>query len=170
MTHLIFFVGTLVFLCAHFALYCAVLRHNGSVSSESGILLYHVKSAVLVGLAGIVFLFAAPDFFLALAAIVASAACHGIYSLTFLELWTLSQISYSRDILTLVRRENVARPEIVTRLAAVGDQKKADRLGALIKLGLVRKQGEAWVLSRRGFAVAVLLKVLLWLPDLRSHG
>jgi hypothetical protein len=168
--HVIFFVGALAFLCAHFALYCVVLRHNTSVSSERGILLYHVKSAILLGLTGVVFVLAAPDTSLALAAFAAGAACQGIYSLSFLELWTLSQISYSREVLSLATREKLTRPEVVLRLAAVGDRKKADRLGALIGLGLVRQQGETWVLSRRGLGAALLLKSLLWLPDSRSHG
>jgi hypothetical protein len=165
-----FLAAAVTLLCTHFALYCAALRNHGSLATERAILLYHVKSAGLVAAAGLLFVLVAADTPRALAALVAALACQGIYSLTFLELWTLSQISYSREVLSLASREKLMRPEIVSRLAAVGDQKKASRLAALIKLGLVRQRGEAWVLSLRGLAAALLLKALLWLPDSRSHG
>jgi hypothetical protein len=168
--HVAFLIAAIILIFGHFVLYWAILRDDPRLSTERGILLYHLISAILVTSIGLGILTFGTGGSLVGAALLAAVAFHGIYSLTFLELWTLSQISYSRDVLSLASRENVTRARAVATLSTVGDRKKADRLRSLLRLGLARRTGDAWTLSRRGLAAALILRLLLWLPDSRSHG
>lgn len=168
--HAAFLIAAIILIFGHLVLYWAILRNDPRLSTERGILLYHLISAILVTAIGLGILTFGTGGSLVRAALFAAIAFHGIYSLTFLELWTLSQISYSRDVLSLVSRENITRARAIAALSTVGDRKKADRLRSLLKLGLVRRTENAWTLSRRGLGAALILRILLWLPDSRSNG
>jgi len=75
------------YLAVHFAAYVLVLRHRAGLRSEKGIFLYHLASAVFAGLAGVAFAVFEPDRF-GLSGLVLVLSLHGIYSLSFLELWS----------------------------------------------------------------------------------
>ena len=89
------------YLAAHFAAYVVVLRHRAGLRSEKGIFLYHFASAVFAGLAGVAFAVLEPDRF-GLSGLVLVLSLHGIYSLSFLELWSLAQGGYSLSIIASV--------------------------------------------------------------------
>jgi hypothetical protein len=82
-----------VYLIAHLAAYVAWLRRLALLRTEKGIFLYHFVSAVITGLAAIAAAFIDPAGF-GFAGFVIVLSAHGIYSLSFLELWSLAQGGY----------------------------------------------------------------------------
>jgi hypothetical protein len=88
----------LVYLVAHFVLYVFPLRQKAFFQSERGIFLYHLASAVLFSVAALA-LWKVEFNDAGLATALALIAAHGIYSISFLELWSLAQGSYSIAII-----------------------------------------------------------------------
>lgn len=155
-------------LTAHFVTYVGWFRHSRFAASERAVFLFHFLSACAIAAvsAGSVFAFRSSDVF---AAACAAIFAHGIYSLTFLELWTLAQISYSREVL-LRAREGQLDEKTIAELAAVGEAKRTLRLAALSRGGLVRHECGQWTLTRPGRIGALFLKIILWLTAVRSAG
>lgn len=155
-------------LAAHFVAYVWWFRHSRFAASERAIFLYHFSSACAIAAASAatVLAFRSSDVF---AAACAAVFAHGIYSLTFLELWTLAQISYSREVL-LRARDGQLDGKAIAELAAVGEAKRTLRLAALSRGGLVRHESGQWTLTRPGRIGALFLKIVLWLPAVRSAG
>ena len=87
------------FIAAHVLAYIAVFRHLKVFAAERTIAIYH-------GLAGLL-------------------ALQYVYSLSFLELWTLAEGSYSLQILLRVSRQaSISRQEILASCEAIGADKK----------------------------------------------
>jgi len=168
-SHLLFAIAG-VQIPLHFLAYVAFKKQSPPLQTERGILAFHVLSfalATVLVTAGSIL--TASGSSLAWAAAV--LAVHGIYSLTFLELWTLSQISYSREILLRVREgvfkdANEAPPDLV----AIGDQKRSGRLHSLEALGLIRQSNGGVNLTSAGKCVSALLRLLQYLPNMRETG
>jgi hypothetical protein len=158
------------YLALHALLYVFVLRGRPLVQSERGIFLYHVVSAAILSLVA----FAAVVSHLsdaALAIAIGLIAVHGIYSLSFLELWTLAEGSYSMSILTgIASQGTLSRNALINAFARIGDAKKSDRLSVLSNLSLGRRDGCYWRLSARGQLLANLLNVLVWLAAIKKRG
>ena len=152
----------------HFLLYVVRFRHSKLAASERAIFLFHFFSAFALGVASAVIVFAFPSEDV-VAAAFACVSAHGIYSLTFLELWTLAQISYSRDVLLRARGSDLDEAAIAA-LASVGEAKRVARLNALSKSGLVRREGAKWSLTAKGRFGALILRVILSLPAVQSPG
>lgn len=147
----------------HFAAYILVGRHCRSLHGERGIFLYHALSYVVALLvAGLNGVRQPWNDTLVLALLL--TGLHGIYSLSFLELWSLTQGSYSLGILDRIERTGgSARATELASLQAVGTGKQHDRTGDLARLGLLRSNGE---LSPAGRGAAWLVRAILGL----SHG
>lgn len=150
----------------HFALYVLVLRQHNAFQRERVIFLYHLLPAigvtVLVG--GILLIWPTSSNFLKAVSVLALQGC---YSLTFLELWSLSQIGYSIDILMrcdTARARN--RSFDATEFERVGAGKKAERLEGLLRLGLATPGVRGYRLSRSGKVLAGCLQVI---RSLSSH-
>jgi hypothetical protein len=159
-----------IYLLGHFFLYVFVLRHQPYFQTEKGIFLYHLISAIVWVFASGVILLVYRD---GEAFSVASAliAAHGIYSISFLELWSLAQGSYSLSIMGQGRSERVqSRAELIASFSRIGNAKKADRLSALEGSQLVRLDGNRWKLNGSGAIVASLLRSLLWLANIKERG
>ena len=158
------------YLALHVLLYVFVLRGRPLVQSERGIFLYHFVSAAvftLVALCVAVTYFSDAAFAMA----VGLGAIHGIYSLSFLELWTLAEGSYSMSILTgIASQGRLSRSTLIGAFARIGDAKKGDRLSVLSKLSLARRDGNYWRLSARGRVVANLVNLLIWLAAIKKSG
>src|SRR3954454_15181823 len=92
------FLGSLIYLALHALVYATVLRPRDAFRRERGIFAYHALSAVGVTLVVLARLALAPSLD-TLATFVAVVCLHGIYSTSFLEVWSLSQASYSLKIL-----------------------------------------------------------------------
>lgn len=154
-------IATAAYLTANFVLYAAVLRQRSTFRTERGIFLYHVASFVLLVLIGAAALAAAPSTE-NLATLLGSAAAHGIYSLSFLEAWALSDDGYSLQILVeLVRRKRATTSDLEQRFADLSAQKKARRINALLKLGLIARTGELFRPTSKGAVAARALSALL---------
>ena len=160
----------LSYLVMHVLLYAVVLRGRPFFQSERGIFLYHFISAAaftLVALAAVVADFSDA----ALATAVGLIASHGIYSISFLELWSLAQGSYSISILTgVASRGTVSRNALIDAFARIGDAKKDHRLSVLSGWSLAVREGDYWRLSARGRFLARLLNALLWLAAVEKPG
>ena len=148
------------YLAAHFAAYVVVLRHRASLRSEKGIFLYHFGSAVIAGLAGVVFAVLEREGF-GLSGLVLVLSLHGIYSLSFLELWSLAQGGYSLSIIASVAQAEASggEPDLLA-LASIGEAKQEDRVAALKKLGLISGRDGRIALTARGRRIAFLLHAL----------
>jgi hypothetical protein len=157
------FLFSITYVACHLGLYTVVLRQTRAVRTERGIFAYHLASyglllALLVtaGFTGI-----APA---AGPAVLFAAGLHGVYSLSFLEAWSLSQGSYSLRILDWIDRAGgAADSATLAQLQTVGSSKHQDRAGDLLRLGLLAAKGR---LRPAGRVAARLLQGLLWL----SHG
>jgi hypothetical protein len=160
----------LSYLALHFLLYVLVLRGRPLVQSERGIFLYHFLSATVfavVALAAAV----TPFSDAALAVAVGLIATHCIYSLSFLELWTLAESSYSMSILTgIASQGTLSRKTLIDSFARIGDAKKGNRLSVLVKLSLAHREGSLWQLSARGRVLAGVLNVLVWVAAIENRG
>lgn len=154
----------------HVVIYFAALRRLSSFSEERTIFFYHFFSALFCTAAGVVFslYLQTPE---NLAAATALIFAHGVYSLSFLELWSLSQISYSREILLLAANEgHLQRFPPPASLVSTGDSKKVGRLDSLFRLGLLRHTGEYVMLTPKGSAIAGILRLVAWFPNLKRMG
>jgi len=155
------------YLALHLAGYF-VLRAS-SLRREKGILAYHLASFVgVTGVACLLALHVADD--QPWASAFAVISLHGIYSLSFLEAWSLAQGSYSLSILAAVHREarTGSRPDF-SRLEEIGVAKQRGRLDTLERLHLIeRRQG--WLrLTVAGRRVAATLSALrTWSSPTRS--
>lgn len=162
------YIAAVAYIGAHLAIYFAFLRHLESFARERTIFRYHALSACAFSAAVLLPGVWAADGRL-FAAGVGLVALHGIYSLSILELWTLSQISYSIAILAEVKRHGTASADALVRdLAGMGEAKKANRLQSLGGLGLVNFDGERYRLTAKGRLVAGAIGALRWLANFRA--
>jgi len=153
----------------HFASFMA-LRRVRALRTERGILLFHVTSAAIAALLALLGAAARADA-AAIAIFIAIVFAHGIYSLTFLEFWTLSQISYSREVLVCAAGHTLTNDQPApATLISLGEEKRAGRLESLSRLGLVLRTAEGWELTARGRIVSTFLRALQWLTATRDAG
>jgi hypothetical protein len=148
-----------------------VLRRYAAFSQEATIFGYHFWSAVLVSVgSGGCWLVFGKD--VALAAVVDAICIHGIYSTSFLELWSLSEGGYSLSLLRLVRNAG-AEGGAVDRsaLIAIGNTKKGARVQGLSRLRLVRRTvDEQLELTAFGRVAASAFAGVAWAANLRDVG
>lgn len=149
-----------VYLAVHLAAYVVWLRRLAPLRTEKGIFLYHFGSAALTGLLAVAAAFMDPSGF-GIAGCVLVLSVHGIYSLSFLELWSLAQGGYSLSIIADIAHAEASGTEPnFSGLAAIGAAKQADRVAALERLGLISRVGERLSLTTRGSAIAATLHAL----------
>jgi hypothetical protein len=163
-------VVALLWLACHFLIYVAVLRNMPLFQTERGIFLYHLSSAaVFVAVALVIFVIRRDgEAFSVACALVAG---HGIYSISFLELWSLAQGSYSLSIMGQGRADRIpSRAELIEAFARIGNAKKADRLSGLQGSQLIWLDGNHWKLNGAGAIVASMLRSLLWLANIKERG
>jgi hypothetical protein len=160
----------LAYLAAHLALYVVKLRDLPAFSQEGTIFGYHFWSAVLVGVLAVLGFLLAPSSTSAAVAAAAIAA-HGIYSTSFLELWSLAEGGYSLSILRLLKRAREAGQTVdLATLHAIGAQKKGNRVQGLLKLHLVRQEGSLFVATPFGRLAGTFLGGIAWAANLRELG
>jgi hypothetical protein len=154
----------------HMLFYALLVRRMRGMYGERQIFLYHLASACTVTVLALCAWFIAPSAKAATMAIALIAA-HGIYSMTFLEFWSLSQISYSREILLCAQRGEIDDAgSVPARLVEIGDVKRSGRIGSLQQLGLLVQRDGALELTGRGRVASALLRLLQWLPNMRGAG
>ena len=140
------------YLSLHFLLYAFFLRNLRLFYGEKTIFLYHALSfgAFSVAAASL-WLLHAKD--LRWAAI--GVSLHGIYSLSFLEFWALSDGGYSLRILDRIDRNGPSADLGV--LETLGASKKKYRLESLKRLKLIAPGPQGWKLTLRGALVTGVL-------------
>lgn len=152
----------------HVIAYMLVCRPK--LRTETAILAFHVFLALALFVFAVIFVVLSIDEE-RWAAAVALVSVNGIYSLTFLELWTLSQISYSRELLVRAKNGKLrSASSNADELVRLGNEKRSARLLSLRSMGLLASTEHGWKLGRRGKLVAAVLQLLLWLPNLRLRG
>jgi hypothetical protein len=150
--------------CAlHFVIFL-IQRGTGLLRSERRIFLFHLTS--FAGLIAAIAVLSSADLSIAL---MSAAALHGIYSLTFLEFWSIAEGGYT---ITLLRTLSVEQPidsdSVIRILSAIGDRKRETRIDALTGLRLITIGEDRVVrLTTLGLMVARLLGALRWLS---VHG
>ena len=156
-----------LYLAAHLLAYVLALRHLAWFRTEKGIFLFHFSSAVLVGLSGFVLAALDPAGF-GSAGLVLIVSVHGIYSLSFLELWSLAQGGYSLSVIASIATAQASGEEPdFSRLEGIGQAKQDVRLAGLARLGLVERSGDEINLAAPGRTVAHMLHALLVFVDPR---
>jgi hypothetical protein len=165
-----FWFFSVAYVCLHFFVYVLVLRHRPILRTEKGVFFYHSLSFVSILLIGLV-LFAVAPGANTFSQAVGIAALHGIYSLTFLEVWALSEGGYSLRVLKAVfSAPGIGKAEIVERFTGLSERKKAGRLSALEGLRLVVCRDGTYRPTRTGWFVASFLAALSWLAGYRTTG
>ena len=160
----------LFWLLAHFFLYVVWLRRWTALRTETGIFRFHLFSVLALTLvtAARLFFGCIPQPWAVLAAVV---SLHGVYSVSFLELWSLAQGGYSLSILDRAANgANLTAPQERRELEQIGDLKRCDRLSALRSLGLVALDRERLQLTPSGRMCNIALRALITLANLRSVG
>ena len=126
----------ILYILAHFAIYAAFVRGWSWSKTERGIFLYHICS-FLIFAAATMALCAFSGFRMGLW--ICLLAIHGIYSLSFLELWSLTQGSYSLQLLEAAAKNgDLSHLRTLDELRQVGDSKIEQRLAALFSLHLIQ--------------------------------
>ena len=161
---------SVLYLLLHFAAYALFFRQRPYFRTEKGIFLLHFVSTTALPVAVLVLSLDA-GLWVAVLSCAAAAAAHGIYSISFLELWSLAEGSYSFTILRAIdSRASPMADDVSAELGAVGDRKKEQRLASLERLGLVRREGQTISLTSRARYVSAYLRGLQWLANVREAG
>jgi hypothetical protein len=163
----VFWLGlAAAYLLVHLAAYILVLRDLPAFSREKTIFLYHLISALAMTLVAVVLVGVQG---LPLALGVALVAAHAIYSMTFLELWSLAEGGFSLTILRAVSEAERAHTALdLQRLHGVGSSKRGNRVGGMIGLGLARQVGDTLELTRAGHVLARALRAIAWPAAVRE--
>jgi hypothetical protein len=159
------------YLACHILAYIVVFRKMAPFRTEKGIFSLHAVSYLIFAAALALMVYrdgqrrdlAAPYLALGL-------SLHGIYSLSFLELWSLTQGSYSLTILSLIASNpGRATLDTILPLCAIGSEKEKARTSILESLGLIRPiSGAQTVLTFKGSLSARLVRLVYWFTDGRS--
>jgi len=151
---------------ANFLLYTLALRHVRAFGDERIIFLYQFGSFVLLPF---ILIIAAPPVGNPCAALTAALALHAIYSMSFLELWSLSEGSYSLRMLDRVERLGILPADAdISDLEKIGTSKKTNRLGSLLALQLIRAEGHQYRLTLFGRIAAGILRLFVRVANVRG--
>ncbi len=150
------FLPVLFYLTAHFSIYFLALRHLRLFQREKPILLYHVVS----------FLFWGAWFFIGRSADSVSAigllSLHGIYSLSFLELWALADGGFSLRILESAGDAQGCTAAQLESMRSLGSVKIRGRIQTLERWRLVTESENKYRLTQWGRLFAAALKAAAW--------
>ena len=153
----------------HFLLYVTFVRRSYSANPEEAILRFHIFSFLSVLLASAAYVISAPESE-NVAGLFAALALHAIYSMTFLEVWSVTQGSFVFWTLSRIDAAQ-GRPLDLRTLEEVGTAKRAKRLQDLASLGLVhRAQDGAWRLTRSGRLAHVVIELIAFVTNIRRSG
>jgi hypothetical protein len=155
---MIWLLASIAYVALHALLYFGILRTIPTFTSERGVFLYHVISMaaftvvtlgclVLLPVGGITFAFA-----------VGTIMLHGVYSLSFLELWSLTEGGYSLQIMRAIGDSEAAgHPIDLSELEQIGRGKQGSRTGSLEAFGWITRADGTLSLTPRGRIVSGLL-------------
>lgn len=155
----------------HLIVYILFFRAYPFFKAERGIFLFHITSFLfLVAFSAAAWMLAEASGLMFMAGVLV-ISLHGIYSMSFLELWSLSQISYSIAILdAILENPRVSIPELVEKFSATGSEKKTSRINGLQRIRLITVSGGNVTLTSKGDVIAKALLCLRWIANLRNSG
>jgi hypothetical protein len=132
---------------------------------EKNIFWWHAGSWLLFLFLGCTQLWlSSPENKFTMAAVMLGLSLHGIYSLSFLELWSLTQASYSLQLLAAKAQKD--RPDTpIHKGTAIGRQKLDERSKSLLQIGLITRQG---LPSRYGKMAGLICRCILWISGGKS--
>ena len=147
---------------AHLFFYTVLFRYLRTFSKERTIFLYHSLSGL--GLAVLMFCpLVVSTLSQKLTAITGVLSFHGIYSLSFLELWWLSDGGYSLRILDEMDHTASKGPASdFSNFQNLGNAKKKDRLESLRQLGLTAHREDKYSLTFSGRCFTGFLYLIQW--------
>jgi hypothetical protein len=158
------------YLLLHCLAYIFDFRRRRFFRTERGILLFHVISALAVStiMAGVFSTAPSVDRF---ALLIGAGAAHGIYSLSFLEIWVLSEGGYSLRVLNeLVARGAATTDELERKFIDLSVRKKSGRIESLGGLGLIAVQGDRIALTCKGRGAAAILATIAAMAGFGRRG
>ena len=168
---MIVIVGALAVVFLNLAGYFLYLRRRLMQDAEGAVLKYHVVSFCLTAaICGALAVSMDRDGF---AAWVAAVCLHAIFSMSFLELWSVSEGSFFlavMDRLVAWRKTGGGQPFDVSPLAEIGRRKRINRLDALLGKGWIAEKNGMLSLTGTGRAVAGAFNLLRWIMHVRKSG
>ena len=166
-----FIIGVLIYLATLVASALVASRLHASFSTERGILQLHVASFAALSIVSLIYVLHSPSEARAASALAAIAA-YSILSISFLEIWSLTQQGgYSLQMILALARQPQDLRRFTAQFVAVGERKREDRLAALLNAGLVVREGDGTLrLARKGRVIARVLRLLLSGANLPRHG
>jgi hypothetical protein len=164
-TSMLLLIAGAAWCATHFMLYVLV-RYK--LATEFRIFMFHAVS--FVAYTSVVMAWYWCDGSGAVAAGVVSV--HGIYSLSFLELWSLTQGGYSLSILReIAERRDPSVDHIIQACSKIGDEKKSSRLAAMVRSGLIKPRPDQILdLTIIGAGFAIGVKILRALANWDQPG
>jgi hypothetical protein len=153
---------TIAYLALHLVLYVVVFRNMPSFGRERVIFLYHAIPAVVLTLVVVLAIIITREPPTVAAGILA-ICLQGLYSVSFLELWALSDAGYSLQILEHVARTHASFD--ASGMKDIGAGKRSDRLKSALDLGLVRTDGKTFALTGSGRVVGAIFASILWMVN-----
>jgi hypothetical protein len=159
-----------LYIATHFLLYVLIFRNLQRFRTERGIFSLHFLSASILVISMVTHFLLLPTYS-RFALILGAAAAHGIYSLSFLECWALSEGGYSLRVLSeIVRRGTVPVSDLERHFVELSAHKKKDRASSLMTLGLISIQDERYKLTLKGKLIASAIATVAKLADFRARG
>jgi hypothetical protein len=159
-------IHALFWIAGNLFLYAVVLRHRPAFTRERMILGYHVLSFVIMPWC-LALLSASRE--ILWAPLIGAMSLHGIYSLSFLELWSLSEGGYSLRMLDRVERIGRLPLEAeIKEWREIGAAKTSQRLRSLEGNRLIRKTGGIYQITSMGRIAAAGLRALAWVAHLKE--
>jgi hypothetical protein len=152
---------TILYILTHLVAFLAFVRGSPWGKTERGIFLYHFCSFLTFAATTMAL---CAFYSLDIGLWISIVAFHGIYSLTFLELWSLTQGSYSLQLLEAAEKKgDLPRLRTLNELRELGDTKIGQRLTSLSGLRLIRGQGKNISLTLLGLLSASFFRLVVWL-------
>jgi hypothetical protein len=160
----------LVFIVINFFSYFFYYRNLKVGRTEKGMFLYQLISLLI--LTAITFLLMHSYGFSSLIkSLIIAISLHSIYSLSFLEIWSLSEGGYSLQILQIIYKNQGSLPENSYKsLVRVGEDKKIKRLVSLEQLGLITYDGNTILLTKNGNIASYIVLFFRRLSNVKKAG
>tara|TARA_B100000768_G_scaffold175495_1_gene186992 strand:- start:491 stop:1054 length:564 start_codon:yes stop_codon:yes gene_type:complete len=144
-------------------------RIQGRFTTERGILQMHVSSFVCFA-AGLFFYFYFEPSEERAAEAVGALAAHVILSISFLEVWSLTEGGYSLQIIQAIHKQALERKVLIDKFTNLGNQKREDRLSSLKQMGLICENGDLIELTPRGRIVAQFISGMLAFINVKDNA
>jgi hypothetical protein len=150
----------------HLAAYGVGLRHGSVLRSEKGILVYHLASIAAFTAALAAGVLAWPGKRVAVGAV----AMHGVYSMTFLCLWSSSQGGFALRVMQVLAAGPMERPLLEAAIDRWAGGKQSVRLAGLERARLLRRCPGGYSATRWGGLLAVVLRLMRVINHLERTG